>query len=83
MVSTDSSCGGNLAQAEHRNGFSRLSDTSYRKGKFFNPHADIILQSSRAASPTIVIEAVCDLMTDDHADAAVVERTTLAFAEKR
>lgn len=34
MVFTDSSCGGNLAQAEHRNGFSKQSGTSYRKGNY-------------------------------------------------
>lgn len=53
-----------------------------QKGKYFTPHADIICRSSRAESPTIVIKAVCDLMTNDHADAAVVERITLAFAEE-
>lgn len=53
-----------------------------QKGKHFNPHADIICRSSRAESPTIVIKAVCDLMTNDHADTAVVERITLASAEE-
>lgn len=26
---------------------------------------------------------MCDLVTDDHADATIVERFSLAFAEKR
>lgn len=34
-------------------------------------------------SHTIVIEAVRDLVTDYHADAAVVQRFGLAFAEER
>lgn len=53
-----------------------------QKGKYFNPHANLIYRSSRAESPTIVIKAVCDLMTNDHADTAVVERMTLAFAKE-
>lgn len=32
---------------------------------------------------TIVIKAMCDLMTDYHADATIVERFSLAFAEER
>lgn len=36
-----------------------------------------------AVSHTIVIEAVRDLMTDYHANAAVVQRLSLAFAEER
>lgn len=37
---------------------------------------------SRAERHTVVIEAVRDLVTDYHANAAVVQRFGLAFAEK-
>lgn len=40
-------------------------------------------KSNNAKTHTIVIKAMCDLMTDYHADAAIVERLSLAFAEKR
>lgn len=33
-------------------------------------------------SPTTVVKAVCDLVTNDHADAAIVEGIALAFAEE-
>lgn len=45
-------------------------------------YADITCHSSRLETPTIVIEAVCDLVTDDHADTTIVERIALAFAEE-
>lgn len=41
------------------------------------------LASSSVENHTIVIKAVCDLMTDYHADATVVEGLRLAFAEER
>lgn len=62
--------------------FQNCEQYQLQKGKYFKPHADIICWSSRAESLTIVIKAVCDLMTNDHADTAVVERITLAFAEE-
>lgn len=40
-------------------------------------------QSNSLERHTIVIKAMCDLMTDYHADATIVERFSLAFAEKR
>ena len=39
-------------------------------------------ESNNVENCTIVIKAVCDLMTDHHADAAVVQRFGLAFAEE-
>ncbi len=40
-------------------------------------------QSNSVENHTIVIKAMCDLMTDYHADATIVERFSLAFAEER
>ena len=40
-------------------------------------------ESNRVENHTIVIEAMCDLVTDYHADATIVERFSLAFAEER
>lgn len=70
------------SQAVHRNWIFRTEWYQLQKGKYFNPHADIICRSSRVEGPTIVIKAVCDLVTNDHADTAIVERITLAFAEE-
>ena len=36
-----------------------------------------------AGSPTVVVEAVCDLMSDHHADAPVVQRLALALPKER
>lgn len=62
-----------------------------QEGKYFNPITDIIRPKlplvgtggAGAESHTIVIEAVRDLVTDYHANAAVVERFGLAFTEER
>lgn len=40
-------------------------------------------ESTRVENHTIVIKAMCDLVTDYHADATVVERFSLTFAEER
>lgn len=40
-------------------------------------------ESARVENRTIVIKAMCDLMTDYHADATIVERFSLTFAEER
>lgn len=75
-----------MVENQHRRNtemdFQNCEQYQLLKGKYFSPHADIICQSSRAESPTIVIKAVCDLVTNDHADTTVVERITLAFAEE-
>lgn len=40
-------------------------------------------ESNHVENNTLVIKAMCDLMTDYHADATIVERFSLAFAEER
>lgn len=40
-------------------------------------------ESNSVENRTIVIKAMCDLVTDYHADATVVERFSLALAEER
>lgn len=40
-------------------------------------------KSNSVDNHTIVIKAMCDLVTDHHADATIVERFSLAFAEER
>lgn len=40
-------------------------------------------ESNSVENHTIVIKAMCDLVTDYHADATKVERFSLAFAEER
>lgn len=40
-------------------------------------------ESKTVENHTIVIKAVCNLVTNHHADAPIVERFSLAFAEKR
>lgn len=40
-------------------------------------------QRNSVENHTIVIKAMCDLMTDYHPNATIVERFSLAFAEKR
>lgn len=40
-------------------------------------------ESDSVENLTIIIKTMCDLVTDYHADATVVERLSLAFAEER
>lgn len=40
-------------------------------------------ESNHVENHTMVIKAMCDLVTDYHADATIVERFSLAFAEER